>query len=404
MVSQIRALVARTSPQSEKSRLIHYVIAAILARMATGGSAVAIILLARNYGADGKTAGALAACLTAPHVLGPIYGRWLDKVRDRRLIIAASALLFAGFFQLAMLGFEWGLFWLTIGALLVCGSCSSFMMGGLSTQLINLVDEDMASRRRAQSWDTITYGFGLTFGPLLIGLLSAAYSTQVSISVLMSLPVLAGLIMLNLPMRSSITTLQQGVTPGLKQVIGIMRHSGPLMRTLSMTSGASFAVAALPVLAVYLSEVWHHGKENGAYLVTFYGVGCLCGALFLMLKPMKAEALILLRNVGAILLLTLIGVALSQSFSAGLFTYWLCGVVNSIFFAVTLAARSEYAPQQGAAQIYMWVAAAKISAASLGAFVAGFLVEYSSTLSLVVCSTVLMLTLLLCFWRREHTG
>ena len=115
---------------------------------------------------------------------------------------------------------------------------------------------------------------------------------------------------------------------------------------------------------------------------------------------MKAEAIVLLRNVGLVLLLTLILVILSPSFNAGLATYWLCGVVNSIFFAVTLAARSEYAPQQGAGQIYMWVAAAKISAASLGAFVAGFLVDQSITLPLIVSSMVLALTLVLCFGRK----
>ncbi len=103
------------------------------------------------------------------------------------------------------------------------------------------------------------------------------------------------------------------------------------------------------------------------------------------------------------LLLSLILLSVSQSFSAGLAAYLLCGIVNSIFFAVTLAARSEYAPQQGAAQIYMWVAAAKISAASLGAFIAGFLVDFSISLALVVSSAVLAITLIMRF-RRTFKG
>jgi MFS family permease len=399
MGRQIKAIWSRAIPLNELSRLTRYILAATLARIGTGGSIVAIILLARAFGAEGKMAGALAACMTAPHAFGPIYGRWLDESQDPRLIIAGASFLFAGFFQLAILGFEWNLSWLTVSALLICGTCSSFLMGGLSTQLVHLVDKDVATRRRAQSWDTITYGVGLTMGPMLIAFFTTMYSTQLSISILMCLPFMAGLIILLLPKPSLHPTQEEEVIPGFRKVIEIIRHSGPLKRTLTMTSAASFSVAALPVLAIYFSEDWQNNQESGAYLVTLYGIGCLFGAVLLMLKPLKADALTLLRNVGAVLLLSLILLSVSQSFSAGLATYWLCGVVNSIFFAVTLAARSEYAPQQGAAQIYMWVAAAKISAASLGAFVAGFLVDQSITLPLIVSSAVLAITLILCFWR-----
>jgi MFS family permease len=89
--------------------------------------------------------------------------------------------------------------------------------------------------------------------------------------------------------------------------------------------------------------------------------------------------------------------ALCVSFTAGLIAYWWCGVVNAIFFAVTLAARSDYAPKQGAAQIYMWVAAAKISFASLGAFTAGLLVDIALKLPLITSMGTLALSLLLCF-------
>ncbi len=390
-------------PLARLSGLARYMFASIPARITTGGSAVATILLARTYGMDGKTAGAMAACLTAPHLFGPVYGRWLDGSADPRLIISGTCFLFAACFQLAILGFEWQMTWLSVLALLVCGTCSSFMMGGLSTQITKLVDDNINAQRKAQSWDTVTYGFGLTVGPMMTAILTEFYSTELSVSVVMGLPLLAGLFTLCLPPLTSSHACTAAPVPGFKQVIAVMRQSAPLKRTLVMTSGASFAVAALPVLAVYLSEYWQHTRESGAYLVTFYGVGCLCGAILLMIRPLRREALVLLRNVGAVLLLTLLLVALSQSFVAGLIAYWLCGVVNAIFFAVTLAARSEYAPKQGAAQIYMWVAAAKISFASMGAFVAGFLVDFSISLPLVASLCVLVVTLIGCFSARDAT-
>lgn len=383
---------------SFSSGLTRYMFAAVPARITTGGATVAVILLARTYGMNGKTAGALAACLTAPHILGPVYGRWLDSNTDPRFTISTACFLFAVCFQVAVLGFESQATWLSVLALLICGTCTSFMMGGLSTQTVKLVNDDLTSKRKAQSLDTLTYGLGLTLGPMLVALLSELYPIKLSISAVMWLPVVAGIFTLCLP---SLASMQRGegtkAAPSFKLVISTIKGSKPLRLTIAMTSGASFSIAALPVMAVYLSEAWLHSKESGAYLVTLYGVGCLCGAVLLMFRPLRSDALLLLRNIGVLLFLTLILVLLSGSFSMGLFAFWLCGVINSIFFAVTLAARSEYAPTQGAAQIYMWVAAAKISFASLGAFVTGLLVDFSIQLSLIFSCCVLLGTLLFCF-------
>lgn len=381
--------------------LIRYVIAAILVRTSTGASAVAVILLARNYGADGALTGALAACLTAPHVLGPWYGRWLEKANNPFMVIVGACVLFTVFFQFAMHGLESQQLWLVAIALLLAGACSSFLMGGLSTQVNQLVANDIGVRRKAQSWDALTYGLGLTLGPMLVALLSAKVSTHFAVNCLMSLPLVAGVILLSLP-KSRVKGAHCDISvPDITEVIKMLWHNSALRTTLFMTSGASFSIACLPVLAVYLSESFQQGQENGAYLVTLYGVGCLCGAISLLVKPLVKEALILLRNLGALLILCLLVVALSSSFNTSLFAYWVCGVVNSIFFTATIAARSEYSPEHGAAQIYMWVAAMKITAASLGALVAGALVDISLTLPLISSIFVLSTTLLLCFGKSS---
>ncbi|MCH2058062.1 MAG: MFS transporter [Thalassotalea sp.] len=382
--------------------LARYILAAIFARTSTGGSAVAIILLSRNFDADGALVGALAACLTAPHILGPIYGRWCEKAQNAFSVIALSCLLFAAFFQLAIISIEWKQLWLTFVLLLLCGACSSFMMGGLSTQLVHLVDVDAKVRRKAQSWDTLTYGIGLTLGPMLIALLSSIYSIQVTVSALMSLPVIAGLIVMSLSKPRSDVKKHPQEVPNLRQVIDVIWQTPTLKVTLLMTSGAAFSFAALPVVAVYFSEMFQQGRENGAYLVTLYGVGCLCGAVLLIFRPLVKNAMTLLKNVGCILVACLILVSLSSSIAASMFAYWICGVVNSVFFAVTIAARTEYSPPQGAVQIYMWVAAAKITAASIGTFVAGLLVEHHIALPLVASITMLSLSLLVCFVKGKE--
>ena len=389
---------------SDWKALVRYILTAILVRTSTGGSAVAIILLSRSYGADGVLAGALTACLTAPHIFGPLYGRKLEKANNPFAVIALSCLLFFLFFQLAIASLEWSQLWLTFVSLLICGACSSFLMGGLSTQVNCLVEDDTRVRRKAQSWDAVTYGIGLTLGPMLIAVISEVYTTKFAVSVLMGLPIFASLLLLSLPKPRRHKTSSNKTVPNIKQVVTILWQTPALKTTLLMTSGASFSFAALPVLAVYFSEAFLQGQEQGAYLVTLYGVGCLCGAASLIIKPLQKDALTLLRNVGSLLVVCLVFVAISSSFTASMAAYWLCGVVNSVFFTVTIAARSEYSPEQGAAQIYMWVAAAKITAASLGALVAGLLVDHFIILPLFVSIFMLCATLVACFWQTTKSS
>ena len=383
------------------SALGRYILAALFARTSTGGSAVAIILLSRHFDADGALVGALAACLTAPHAFGPIYGRWCEKANNAFIVIAMSCLLFTAFFQFAIISIEKQHFWLAFISLLLCGACSSFMMGGLSTQIVHLISSDKAVRRKAQSWDALTYGAGLTVGPILIALLSSTYTIKFAVSALMFLPIVAGLIILSLPKPHKDSKKQKHKVPRIKQVVKVLWQSPALKTTLLMTSGAAFSFAALPVVAVYYSEAFQYGREKGAYLMTLYGVGCLCGATLLIFRPLVRDALTLLKHVGWILVTCLILVSLSASFMTSMFAYWFCGVVNSVFFAVTIAARTEYSPAQGAAQIYMWVAAAKITAASLGTFVAGILVEHNIALPFAASIAMLSLALLVCFIRVQ---
>ncbi len=380
---------------------MQYVLAAVFARMATGAATVSVILLASEHGAQGKVAGLFAACITFPHLFGPLYGKWLDEACKPFRLIALASLLFVLFFQLAIVSFVGQYIAISIVCLLICGACSSFLMGGLSTQLMTLVSSDSLARRRAQNWDTLTYGLGLTLGPMSVAVFTAWFSTSYTISILMCLPILAALICINLSRHARQKANKNKQQLSFKRAISILYLSKPLLRTLVMTGSASFSVAALPVIAVYLALNWNLSQEAGAYLVTLYGIGCICGALILMLKPLKQDALILLRNVGLLLMLSLFFIAISWSFNMALVGYWLCGVINSIFFAITLAARTEYAPKQGASQIYMWVAAFKITLASIGALVAGVLVDSSVMGSILFSSLVLVVAIVICFQKKN---
>jgi hypothetical protein len=65
-------------------------------------------------------------------------------------------------------------------------------------------------------------------------------------------------------------------------------------------------------------------------------------------------------------------------------TYAAAGVVNSYFFAATLAARSEYSPIAARGQIFVWAGALEITAGSAETAVAGDLIGTSLHLPTIV--------------------
>lgn len=377
--------------------IVRYVLAAIFARAAIGGSAVAIVLLAREQGASGNVVGLLTACLTVPHIFGPVYGRWLDKGKDPRRLLSLTALGYGLFFQFAILGFDSLVLPIIVPTLLVCGVCSAFLMGGLSTQLVFLSAAETKPRRRAQSWDIISYGIGGTLGPMLIAFLTAAQvPLSVAIAVVMALPAVAGSLILCFPPKPQ--NIHQGKPLfGHRQILQTFAQTAELRQTLLMSSAAAFSLAVLPILAVYLTEYWQLNQRNSAQLITLYGLGNLSGAVAMIFRPAAAEALTFLKNTAIALILALLFIAFSQTFSTAMLAYWLCGVANAAFFAATLAARTEYAPKQGLAQVYMWVAAAKITATSIGALVAGYLIDATLNLPLILAIGLLAMAFLCCF-------
>lgn len=99
-------------------------------------------------------------------------------------------------------------------------------------------------------------------------------------------------------------------------------------------------------------------------LVAGYGVGSLQGSALLMVWPLSGDAgrlIIFLAIVG----MTLGVVIVIPSFMPALIAFTLVGVANSLFFAATLAARSEYSPPQARGQVFIWVGAACIVIAAL---------------------------------------
>ena len=352
--------------------LARYVFAATLVRSADGGAVVAIVLLAHASGMPGWLAGLLGASITAPHLLGPLIARHLDTARDGRKVIAFSAVLHGGLLGAAALLLPVTVAIWPAMLLFVSGIFGPMLTGGISSRLPSIAGPEQRSQRRAQSWDVASYGLSGTLGPAAVAWIAAGSDALTATLVLAGAAVAGAGAVLALPKQEPPDKAVD--VPSPRRTLSLIWERGPLRRTLGLTVTVAFSVAALPIYAVATAHAFGGASAAGT-MVAAYGIGNLLGSAGLMLRPLRRDADPLMSSLAALVAATLILVMLTPTLPTSLIAFCLAGVANAMFFAATLAARSEYAPIEARGQVFIWVGALKIAAGSAGTAIAGATIE-----------------------------
>jgi MFS family permease len=330
------------------------------------------VLLAHASGMPGWLAGLLGASITAPHLLGPLIARHLDTARDGRIVIAFSAVLHG-----VLLGAAALLLPVTVAIwpamqLFISGIFGPMLTGGISSRLPSIAGPEQRSQRRAQSWDVASYGLSGTLGPAAVAWIAAASDALTATLVLAGAAVAGAGAVLALPKQEPPDKAVD--VPSPRRTLNLIWERGPLRRTLGLTVTVAFSVAALPIYAVATALAFG-GVAAAGTLVAAYGIGNLLGSAGLMLRPLRRDADPLMSSLAALVAATLILVMLAPTLPTSLIAFCLAGVANAMFFAATLAARSEYAPVEARGQVFIWVGALKIAAGSAGTAIAGATIE-----------------------------
>ncbi|WOX17089.1 MFS transporter [Streptomyces sp. N50] len=382
-----RARGVDPSPRREGGNgLARYVVAAALARTADGGAVVAVVLLVTSSGGSGTLAGVLGACITAPHLLGPFVARLLDLARDGRKVIAAACLLYATALTAGVLAYGHAPAVVTGLLLAAAGTCGPLLTGGISSRLPAIVGPrpPLRAQRRAQGWDVATYGIGGTVGPSLVAALSGWVSpTAAALALALGAATAAGGVLL-LPFTASSHGGDRSAILRPGATLALMARTGPLRRTVYLTTTVALSVAALPITAVHLTKLLGVAPATAAVLTAAYGLGNLTGSIAVMVVPLTGDAERLMRRLALGVVAGLLTVIASPAFTVTVSAYALTGILNSFFFASTLAARTEYAPSGARGQVFIWVAALKITSGSAGTALAGSLTGVTVQLPLVV--------------------
>ena len=148
---------------------------------------------------------------------------------------------------------------------------------------------------------------------------------------------------------------------------------GPLRRVSYPTMITALVLGGISVVAVQLAPRLGHPAASGAVLAAALGIGNLVGSIAVTVRPLRGEPerlTALFVGVIAADVAARLGDALVPVGPGRLLPD---RVANAPFFAATLAARSEYAPVGGRAQLFVAIAAFKIAAGSAGTALAGAL-------------------------------
>lgn len=388
--------------QAVRWGLARYVIAATLARTADGGGVVAVVLLVTTSGGSGWTAGLLGACLTLPHMAGPFVARSLDVARDGRTVLAVACVLHGGLLAAAVLSYPFS--WVGVPALLLIASgvIGPLLTGGISSRLPAIAGPDLVAQRRAQGWDVATYGIGGTIGPSVVAVVAAWTNATVAALVLVGGTVLAAFVVRLLPYAAPHGT--DADVPHPVRTLQIIARTGALRRTLYLTMIVALSVGVLPVTAVASAGSFGVEPATAGALAACYGLGGLAGSVLVMIRPLRNDPDAAMPLLASLVAIALIGVLLAPGIWIAAAAYLTAGVLNSLFFAATLAARSEYSPLPVRGQVFVWVGALKITAGSAGTAAAGALVAHAVQLPVALGAALTALGVGLAVLDRRVAG
>ncbi|MFF7446077.1 MULTISPECIES: MFS transporter [unclassified Streptomyces] len=366
-----------------------YLTSATLVRSASGGAPVGLVslTLARPGHGSAMLGGILAALLTLPNVAGPWLARWLEQARDPRIRLAAAFVVFG--LMLAGTGLTLGRVPVGLVGLLVVigGLCGPLMTGGLSSRLALIVGDDTRAQRRAEGWDSATYGSSNIVGPAAVAAITALSGALTAVVALGAAGVVGGLLMFALPKENRTAAVKQRSMP-VREALGVIARRGPLRRVMIATMITSVSTGGVMVIAVVLGRDLQGSAGAGAALGAAYGVGNLCGALLTGAFPLTGEPerwvlRLIAANAVAVGLC-----ALAPGYVLALTTFALAGATSAVLFTASLAVRSVYSPPNARAQVFVTMAGLKMAAGSAGTALAGTLVGIGPRLALCLNAVV----------------
>jgi predicted MFS family arabinose efflux permease len=354
-----------------------FFVAATLARLSNEMLSVALVLLLLARTGRPALAGAVVAAATLPSVVsGPLLGAWLDRTARRRAALAANQAL-SGASLLAILVLAGpSPAWALLGLAAVAGAAAPLLTGGFTSMIPQLVPEELLGR--ANALEATSFNSAAIAGPALAGAVAASLGagTAVGVEVLLAGAALGAIVRLPAlvpPQAGAAGSLGRTLRDGLAHLARTPVLRGVTVTTALALGGQGLLTLALPFLAERLGA----GRAGAGWLLAALEAGGIAGALAAarLLGRWPSERVVL-AGVGVAGLVTMTW-PLAPSFPAALGLLALAGLADGPAFAATFTTRQRFSPPRLRAQIFTTAASLKVGAFSVGAALAGPVVQHA---------------------------
>jgi hypothetical protein len=384
--------VTRTVPRSGAA-LLYYVVATLI-RTADAGAPAAIVLTALRLAGSGHPhAGAdaalLAACISIPHMFGPLSARAMSMVPSAHAALAGSFAVFAVLFPTAGLLIGHAQIGAAAAVLVLAGFVGPIFTGGLSSHLGSLVSPEQSSQRRAQSADSLTYAISGTAGNLFVGAVSVMLSPLTAMLALAVFAAMAAVAVPFLPLSGRATSAARK-NASIKNVLSAMLWIRDLRLISIITFGNAIGFGSLIVLATSFARHADLPASAGPALISVMAAGSFVTSSYFTVRPLSFDVMKTARWCAVVS-----GVFVLLS---GLFNVWLMGVTflvvggcQSVLNTSAFAVRREASPDDLRASVFVTMAGIKIAFASIGLALAGLVPVNQVAIGLAVAGLVSLL-------------
>ncbi|MEV7420747.1 MFS transporter [Streptomyces sp. NPDC089919] len=350
-----------------KPSVPHALGGALIGRLPTAMTALAMTLTLRDHDADFRFVGIATAVLAvAGAVGGPALGRMVDRWGQTQVLVISALLSSAGIVLIA-LGPEHRP--VVLAGAVLAGAATPPLEPSLRALWPRLVGQE--NLQKAYSLDAAAQELVFIGGPLLVSAAVALGPPEAAV-VLSAALCLAG----SLVMATSRPSREWRGSPGTRDWLGPLRSRALVLLFLGL-AGAGTAIGGLNIVAVAYAE--RHDLPGGAgTLLALSACGALVGAVLYgrssWAKAPTAQAVVF----GAGLTVTYLLVALMAPVPVMALVSLSTGFFLSPLLVVSFTLVDALAPEGTVTEAFAWLITLLTTGTALGSGLAGVVLEYAS--------------------------
>lgn len=356
--------------QREAPAFTTYFTTAVMARLASEGLRLALILAAAATPAGIKLGGLLVAAFLIPSIVSaPFVGRMADMSRNPTrlysLAFAFNGLMIA--LCAVLIGRAPSALVLVLAA--IGGSVGPLMMGGLSSLVGTIVPKPLL--HRGYALDVVTYNVSAILAPAIVAAIAGWITPLASLLTLAVLMLVASVNVLRLPINRAhdrAVIAPPAPADGFKAIGRIP----PLRSTVVASSLGSMAVGIVPIAATLFAIDTF--SVNAGVLLSTMAIGALVGSLTFAARPFGLDLPhIMFARVSGLTAIPMVIITFISSTPLALACFAFQGLLGGPQGTAQFAVRDQFSPPNVRTQVFTLSTSLKTTFSALGAALAGLL-------------------------------